>query len=230
MTDSAVVLLLLSAAVLGAVGGGVLTWLLLRRQARARLAADPAALAAAIAVPATPTPAAQASSPSSRPAAPPRPVTPPLAPLPPLAADVLVVDDSAVARAKLRKLLEANGYSVHLANDGVDALTRLEKGRYAMMISDLEMPNMDGVELIQTCLARPQTARMPILAISGHENLRARFDACSDISGVHRKPWADDVLVSHVATLVGPRRATTAAPSPQAAALASDPAPASETA
>jgi hypothetical protein len=46
---------------------------------------------------------------------------------------------------------------------------------------------------------------MPILAISGHENLRARFNACRDICGVHRKPWVDDVLTSHVATLVGAR-------------------------
>jgi hypothetical protein len=43
---------------------------------------------------------------------------------------------------------------------------------------------------------------MPILAISGHENLRAKFNECRDICGVHRKPWVDDILLSHVATLV----------------------------
>jgi CheY-like chemotaxis protein len=145
---------------------------------------------------------------------------------PALAADVLVVDDSAVARTKLRRLLEGQGYSVHLANDGVEALARLEQGRYALMISDLEMPNMDGVTLINTCLGRPQSSTMPILAISGHENLRARFNACHDICGVHRKPWVDDVLTSHVATLVGtrppppPRRRATSAPATTESRLA----------
>jgi CheY-like chemotaxis protein len=127
-----------------------------------------------------------------------------VSPLPP-AADLLLVDDSAVARAKLRRLFEGAGYRVHLAVDGVEALALLAQGRYAMMVTDLEMPRMDGVALIGTCLAQAATARMPIIAVSAHENLRARFNACRDICGVHRKPWADDILLSHVAALIGTR-------------------------
>ena len=48
---------------------------------------------------------------------------------------------------------------------------------------------------------------MPILAISGHEDLRAKFNQCRSIAGVHRKPWVDDILLSHVATLASTRRA-----------------------
>jgi CheY-like chemotaxis protein len=133
-------------------------------------------------------------------------------PLLPHAADLLLVDDSAVARAKLRRLFERAGYSVQLACDGVEALALLQRGRYALMVTDLEMPKMDGVTLINTCLRQPQTARMPMLAVSGHENLRAKFNQCRQICGVHRKPWVDDILLSHVAALVGTRwaRATTA--------------------
>ena len=131
---------------------------------------------------------------------------------PNLVAHILLVDDSAVARAKLRRLFEPAGYQVHLACDGVEALAMLEKGRYALMITDLEMPNMDGVTLINTCLKRPLTAHMPILAISGHENLRAKFNECRRVSGVHRKPWVDDILLSHVATLVSTRHARVAEP------------------
>jgi CheY-like chemotaxis protein len=129
----------------------------------------------------------------------------PLVPALPHAADLLLVDDSAVARAKLRKLFEPAGYQVHLANDGVEALALLQKGRYALMITDLEMPNMDGVELIRSCKAQAQTARMPILAITGHDHLRAKFNECRDIAGIHRKPWVDDILLSHVAALVTQR-------------------------
>jgi CheY-like chemotaxis protein len=134
----------------------------------------------------------------------------PTSPALPQVADLLLVDDSAVARAKLRRLFEAAGYHVHLACDGIEALALLAKGRYALMVTDLEMPNMDGVTLINTCLDRPQAARMPILAISGHESLRAKFNECRNIAGVHRKPWVDDILLSHVATLVSTRHARVA--------------------
>jgi CheY-like chemotaxis protein len=143
------------------------------------------------------------------------PVAAPAAPAPEPAADLLLVDDSAVARTKLRRLFEAAGYQVHLASDGVEALALLDKGDYRMLITDLEMPNMDGITLINNCLGRPQTARMPILAISGHESLRAKFNECRDIAGIHRKPWVDDLLLSHVATLVGTRASRAGRP-PQA--------------
>jgi CheY-like chemotaxis protein len=138
---------------------------------------------------------------------PPVPDNPPRSAERPPAADLLLVDDSAVARAKLRRLFEAAGYQVHLARDGLEALALLDKGRYALMITDLEMPNLDGVGLISACLGQPSTAAMPILAISGHENLRAKFNECQAICGIHRKPWIDEVLISHVATLVGARSA-----------------------
>ncbi len=121
------------------------------------------------------------------------------------AADLLLVDDSAVARAKLRRLFETAGYRVHLARDGVEAQALLGQGHYGLMITDLEMPNMDGIALIHACKADPRTARMPVLAITGHEGLRAKFNECRDASGIHRKPWVDDILLSHVAAL-GVRR------------------------
>jgi CheY-like chemotaxis protein len=134
------------------------------------------------------------------------------APARPQVADLLLVDDSAVARAKLRALFEKAGYAVRTACDGVEALAELEKGRFALMVTDLEMPRMDGAALIDSCRNRPLTARMPILAITGHENLRVKFNQCGNISGVHRKPWVDDILLSHVATLVDVRGARVSAP------------------
>jgi CheY-like chemotaxis protein len=124
---------------------------------------------------------------------------------PALVADLLVVDDSAVARAKLRRLFETAGYQVQLARDGVEALALLHKGRYRLMITDLEMPNLDGVALIGTCQSQPHTAGMPILAITGHEDLQARLNECQEICGIYRKPWIDEDLASHVALLVGKR-------------------------
>jgi CheY-like chemotaxis protein len=180
------------------IGAGLVAGLNRRGRSRASDGDAEAKAVAASALPASGAP--DAVAPKARPVA---AETPSL----PQAADLLVVDDSAVARAKLRRLFEAAGYHVEMARDGLEALALLEKGRYALMISDLEMPNMDGVTLINTCLGRPHTARMPILAISGHESLRAKFNECRDVCGVHRKPWVDDILLSHVATLVTTRRA-----------------------
>lgn len=127
----------------------------------------------------------------------------PAAALLPLAADLLVVDDSAVARAKLRRLFATAGHEVHLARDGVEALALLQKGRYRLMITDLEMPNLDGVALIGTCQSQPHTAGMPILAITGHDDLQARLNECQEVCGIYRKPWIDGDLASHVALLLG---------------------------
>jgi CheY-like chemotaxis protein len=138
---------------------------------------------------------------------------PPPGPSLPLAADLLLVDDSAVARAKLRKLFEPVGYRVQLARDGVEALALLGKGRYGLMITDLEMPNMDGVALIGAVQGQAHTAEMPILAITGHDDLQARLDECRQICGIYRKPWIDEDLASHVAALVSTRSARSAAAS-----------------
>jgi CheY-like chemotaxis protein len=194
-------LLMLLTGVVGLAIGCVLSGLLKDRQAASRNAHAPAghrgapAQAAAAAIRSAKHGTRHASS------KPPAPVVPAL----PHAADLLLVDDSAVARAKLRRLFEPAGYQVHLANDGVEALALLQQGRYALMITDLEMPNMDGVELIRSCKLQPAIARMPILAITGHDHLRAKFNECRDIAGIHRKPWVDDILLSHVAALVTQR-------------------------
>ena len=130
--------------------------------------------------------------------------TPALVPLP-LMADLLVVDDSAVVRAKLRRLFTSAGYEVALARDGAEALALLQKGRYRLMITDLEMPKIDGVQLICSCQGQPQTATMPILAITGHEDLQARLNECQEICGIYRKPWIDEDLASHVELLISKR-------------------------
>ena len=123
----------------------------------------------------------------------------------PLAADLLLVDDSAVARAKLRRLFESAGYQVQLARDGVEALDLLQKGRYHLMVTDLEMPRLDGVALISACQGQPHTATMPILAITGHDDLQARLNDCQEICGIYRKPWIDEDLAHHVSQLVAQR-------------------------
>ena len=116
--------------------------------------------------------------------------------------NLLLVDDSAVARAKLRKLFETAGYPVDLAKDGLEALELLGKKRYALMITDLEMPQMDGVELIAAVHGSLDTEDLPILAITGHDDLQAKVHECEGLFGIFKKPWNDRELLRRVDTLV----------------------------
>ena len=118
------------------------------------------------------------------------------------ASSLLLVDDSAVARAKLRKLFESAGYTVALAKDGLEALELLGRGRYALMITDLEMPNMNGVELIGAVNGAMETEDMPILAITGHDDLQAKVHECQGLFGIFNKPWNDRELLRRVDALV----------------------------
>ncbi|WP_295950838.1 response regulator [Rhodoferax sp.] len=124
--------------------------------------------------------------------------------------DLLVVDDSAVARAKLRKLLEGAGYTVALANDGAQALEVLATGSFSVLITDLEMPNMNGFELIAAVQGNMDTEDMPIVAITGHDEMQARVHDCQGLYGIFKKPWNDRELLKRVATLVQMRQKTAA--------------------
>jgi CheY-like chemotaxis protein len=115
---------------------------------------------------------------------------------------VLVVDDSAVVRTKLKRLLEGAGYAVDLAHDGVQALERLQHDSgYALLVTDLEMPQMDGFELIASVQGSLATEDLPIIAITGHEALSARVHDCQGLYGIFRKPWNDRELLKRVATV-----------------------------
>jgi CheY-like chemotaxis protein len=115
---------------------------------------------------------------------------------------LLLVDDSAVVRAKLRKLFEGAGFATEIARDGLEALERLQGNTYALMITDMEMPNMDGVALIAAVARNPLWRTMPVLAITGHDDLQAKARECHGVSGIFKKPWVDTELLGRVESLL----------------------------
>ena len=121
-------------------------------------------------------------------------------------AALLLVDDSAVARAKLSKLFLGAGYRVTVARDGVEALERLAEQRYALMITDLEMPNKDGFELIAAVQGDMETEDMPVIAITGHDDMQARVHQVQGLYGIYKKPWNDRDLLKRVDALVALRQ------------------------
>ena len=119
---------------------------------------------------------------------------------------ILVVDDSAVPRAKLRKLFETQGYDVATANDGVEALEAIGKTKFSVVITDLEMPNMDGFELIAAIQGSLETEDLPVIAITGHEEMQARVHNIQGLYGIFKKPWNDRELLKRVDVLAAIRK------------------------
>jgi two-component system chemotaxis sensor kinase CheA len=97
---------------------------------------------------------------------------------------VLVVEDSVTSRLLLKHILEGAGYAVDTAVDGLDALSRLGTGRFDAVVSDVEMPNMDGLALTASIRATPATAELPVILVTSLQTpeqreagLRAGADA-----------------------------------------------------
>ena len=108
----------------------------------------------------------------------------------------LVVDDFSTMRRIVRNLLKELGFNnVEEAEDGVDALNKLQAGGYGFVISDWNMPNMDGLTLLQTIRATPTLKHLPVLMITAEakkENIIAAAQAGA--SGYIVKPFTAGTL------------------------------------
>lgn len=97
---------------------------------------------------------------------------------------VLVVEDSVTSRLLLKHILEGAGCSVDTAADGLEALEKLRGPRYDAVVSDIEMPNMDGLALTASIRANAATADLPVILVTSLQTpeqraagLRAGADA-----------------------------------------------------
>ena len=90
-------------------------------------------------------------------------------------AKVLIVDDEGSIRKTLREILEFEKYQVEEAADGLDCLVKLKKGKYDVIVMDIKMPKMDGMEALERVqLLAPDT---PVVMISGHANIDTAVEA-----------------------------------------------------
>jgi two-component system chemotaxis sensor kinase CheA len=81
-------------------------------------------------------------------------------------ARVLVVDDSITTRALEASVLEAAGFDVTTAVDGVEAMAILERGTFDLVVSDIEMPRMDGIALCEAIRRTPRLAALPVVVVT----------------------------------------------------------------
>jgi chemotaxis protein histidine kinase CheA/ActR/RegA family two-component response regulator len=116
---------------------------------------------------------------------------------------VLVVDDSLSVRKSLTQLLQDFAYEVHAAGDGIEAIRALEKFSPQLVLTDLEMPNMNGVELTEYLRRNEATRALPIIMITSRSMDKHRDMARQ--AGVDlyvTKPYTEGDLLRHIHTLM----------------------------
>jgi chemotaxis protein histidine kinase CheA/ActR/RegA family two-component response regulator len=116
---------------------------------------------------------------------------------------VLIVDDSLSVRRAVAMLLEDQGYEVALARDGLEAAKAMEAVRPDVLLTDLEMPNMNGLELTAHVRSRPDLRDLPVIMITSRTMDKHRRQALSTGVDVYlTKPYTEPELLQHVATAV----------------------------
>ncbi len=112
---------------------------------------------------------------------------------------VLVVDDSLSVRKSLTQLLEDSAFEVAGANDGLDAIRMLEDFKPHVICTDLEMPNMNGLELTEHLRRRSDTRELPIIMITSRSMDKHRDQAKrAGVDYYVTKPYTDAELLQQV--------------------------------
>ena len=109
---------------------------------------------------------------------------------------ILVVDDFSTMRRIVRNLLKELGFvNVDEAEDGAIALQKLRSGEFELVVTDWNMPNMDGLQLLQAIRANPSLSNLPVLMITAEAKRENIITAAqSGASGYIVKPFTAATL------------------------------------
>jgi chemosensory pili system protein ChpA (sensor histidine kinase/response regulator) len=117
---------------------------------------------------------------------------------------VVVVDDSISVRKFVGRMLEKAGYRVKLASDGLEASEVVAQVGCHLVITDLEMPRMNGYELMAHLRQDPATRKIPVLVVTSRAGAKHRDRAMKEgASGFLTKPVQEDQLIATVEGLIG---------------------------
>ena len=118
---------------------------------------------------------------------------------------VLVVDDSLTVRELERKLLGAGGYDVEVAVDGMDGWNALRTGHFNLVITDIDMPRMDGIELVTLINKDPNLKSVPVMIVSykDRDEDRQRGLEAGAAYYLTKGSFHDETLLQAVVDLIG---------------------------
>ncbi|MFQ6309086.1 hybrid sensor histidine kinase/response regulator [Lysobacter capsici] len=118
---------------------------------------------------------------------------------------VLVVDDSLTVRELERKLIENGGYAVEVAVDGMDGWNAVRSGHFDLVVTDIDMPRMDGIELVGLIKKDPRLRALPVMIVSykdREEDRRRGLDAGADFY-LTKGGFHEEALLQAVVDLIG---------------------------
>jgi DNA-binding NtrC family response regulator len=118
---------------------------------------------------------------------------------------ILLVEDEAIVRHSFAQLLRSQGHEVIEAANGIEAIASLNKWRVELVITDLVVPNLNGLNLIS--LVRARWPRMPIVLISGYLSQDAGNIILDGLADFLQKPVRPSALVATVQRLLTPASA-----------------------
>ncbi len=109
---------------------------------------------------------------------------------PPHSRNVLVVDDNAVNRELVTEMLTRSGVSCQAAENGQEAIEQLEKSPYSLVLMDLEMPVMNGIDAARAIRASGKPYKdIPIIALTGHTEAENKLESLdAGMNGYLSKP------------------------------------------
>lgn len=121
---------------------------------------------------------------------------------------LLLVDDDATLRISLQRVLQSEGYEVAVAGDGIDAIRVLEQSSIDLVITDLNMPGLDGAGLVNHL--NQSQPELPVIVCSAQAEIYDIF--CSPSRGLFlAKPLCMDTLLTAITALLAPGKAARAA-------------------
>jgi len=112
---------------------------------------------------------------------------------------ILIVDDDKTTRKLLGLYLKSKGFDVLHAENGLDGLEKLGGETVNLVISDLNMPYMDGIEFVKAVRADPQQSHLPILMITTEQDTEERERAVNaGVNGYLTKPVTAEIVMQNI--------------------------------
>lgn len=118
---------------------------------------------------------------------------------------ILVVDDSITVREMERKLLENRGYNVDIAVNGVEGWNAVRTNHYDLVISDIDMPRMNGIELVRQIKSHPRLHSLPVIIVSYRDRTEDRIQGLEAGADYYltKSSFHDSTLIDAVVDLIG---------------------------
>ena len=116
---------------------------------------------------------------------------------------VLIVDDCRTTRKLLGFYIKSKGFDVTTAENGLDAMSKVAQGGVNVIITDLNMPFMDGIELIKTLKADPSCSHIPVLMVTTERDAEEKKKAYeAGVNGFLMKPVSSEDVVKNIKSIM----------------------------